>query len=347
VIETDAVVIGAGPVGLFQVFELGLQEIGAQVVDSLSFVGGQCAELYPDKPIYDIPAVAVCTGRELADRLMQQLAPFKPAFHLGQQVSGLMRRDDGRFELETNRGTRFLTRLVLIAAGAGAFLPRKLKLDGLARFEGSQLHYHVADVEALAGQQVIVVGGDERAVDTAVRIATGNAAAAQVTLVHRRDHFDGPEALLARLRGLRQSGAVKVIAGQPTAFDEADGRLASVTITDNDDVAHTVPADALLVCLGLSPKLGPISDWGLAIERKQLVVDTASFQTSVPGLFAVGDINTYPGKRKLIVSGFHEATLAAFAAAAHLRPEKPVQLQYTTTSPRLHALLGVPTPVKA
>ncbi|RYG14916.1 MAG: NAD(P)/FAD-dependent oxidoreductase [Burkholderiales bacterium] len=347
VIETDALVIGAGPVGLFQVFELGLLDIRAHVVDSLPYAGGQCVELYADKPIYDIPSVAVCTGQELADRLLAQVAPFEPRFHFSQVVTGLQQQPDSRFSVQTSRGTRFLAKTVFIAAGVGAFQPKQLRVEGLDAYENSQLFYHPSDTAAFAGRHLVIVGGDEEAVSCALAFAEpGATAAASVTLIHRRDEFKADAARLGQLAAQRDNGSIRFLAGQITGFDEIDNKLAAVKVTDPDDAIHTIATDALLVYLGLSPKLGPVTGWGLDIERKQLKVDTERFSTSVPGIFAVGDINTYPGKRKLIVSGFHECVLAAFGAAAIVFPDQPIHLQYTTTSPKLHRLLGV-TPASA
>lgn len=342
VIETDALIVGAGPVGLFQVFELGLQDLRAQVVDSLPRAGGQCVELYADKPIYDIPAVAVCTGRELVDRLLEQIAPFRAGFHLGQEVRTVARREDGRFDVETSAGTRFVAGVVVIAAGVGSFQPKRLRIEGLERFEGSQVFYRVDDAAAFAGKQLVITGGGDSALDWALHFAQDGAAG--VTLVHRRDQFSAVPATVAKVEALRHAGRLRFLAGQVSGFDERDGALAAVKITGSDGAEQSLPADSLLVFHGLTPRLGPIADWGLALERRQLAVDTASFRTSVPGIFAVGDVVTYPGKRKLIVSGFHEAALAAFGAAAHLQPDQPALLQYTTTSPKLHRLLGVDTP---
>ena len=344
-IQADAVIIGAGPVGLFQVFELGLLEIKAHVIDSLAYPGGQCIELYPDKPIYDIPAVPVCTGKELTDNLLRQIEPFGATFHLGQTVTALQQREDGRFFIETHKGTQFVATTVFIAAGMGAFEPRTLALDGIARFEGTQLFYSVKKPAELARKHLVVVGGGDSALDWALNLAQdGPQQAASVTLVHRRDGFKAAPASIAKMRELRESGRMKFIVGQVTAYEETDGRLAKVKVTGPDSSEHELPLDALLVFFGLSPKLGPIANWGLDIERRQLKVDTEKFSTSVPGIFAVGDINTYPGKKKLILSGFHECALAAFGAARFIFPDKPVHLQYTTTSPKLHKVLGVETP---
>ena len=346
-IQTDALVIGAGPVGLFQVFQLGLQDIHAQVVDALPHVGGQCAELYPDKPIYDIPGLPVVGGQQLVDQLMQQAAPFRPGLHLGQQVSELARAGDGRWQLQTSTGRRFIARTVFIAAGAGAFVARSVKLDGIERHLGSQVLFALPDAGALAGQQVLVMGDEEQALRAAISLAQGGALApACVTLVHRRDSFRASEATVAELQALRDSGALQFIAGQPLALvcADEDGVGAAITaleLATPDGQTRTVPMDKMLVLMGLSPRLGPIADWGFDLQRRQVPVDAERFQTALPGVFAVGDINTYPGKKKLLLCGFHEATLAAFAAAAIVRPDQQGPLQYTTTSSRLHRLLGV------
>ncbi|MCW7541544.1 NAD(P)/FAD-dependent oxidoreductase [Aquabacterium sp. A7-Y] len=345
-VETDAVIVGAGPVGLFQVFELGLLEIKAHVIDSLGYPGGQCIELYPDKPIYDIPALARCTGKELTERLLEQIEPFGATFHLGQEVTGLNRREDGRFDIETSRGSRFVSKTVFIAAGVGAFQPRTLKVEGIERHEGSQLFYRVRNPAQFAGKHLVIIGGGDSALDWALTFAQdGPHRAASVILIHRRDDFRAAPASVSRMRALCEAHEMQLIIGQATGLQEQDGRLTGLKITGSDGVTRLVPLDMLLVFFGLSPKLGPIAQWGLALERRQLVVDTEKFETSVPGIFGVGDINTYPGKKKLILSGFHEAALAAFGAAPYVFPDRRVQLQYTTTSPKLHKVLGVETPV--
>ncbi len=340
-LETDAVIIGAGPVGLFQVFELGLLEIKAHVIDSLPEVGGQCTELYPDKPIYDIPAVPVCTGRELTDALLKQIAPFGAQFHLGQEVCVLEKRSDGRFFIKTSRDTTFITKTVFIAAGVGSFQPRTLKVEGIDKFEDSQLFYRVRNPALFHGKNLVVAGGGDSALDWALNLQPH---AESVVLVHRRDEFRAAPASVAKMQALCDEFAMQLLVGTITGFEESAGRLSEVRVTSNDGITRRVPLDALLVFFGLSPKLGPIADWGLALERKQIQVDTEKFETNIPGIFAVGDINIYPGKKKLILSGFHEAALAAFGAAKYIFPEKKVHLQYTTTSPKLHKVLGVDTP---
>ncbi|HNU09736.1 MAG TPA: NAD(P)/FAD-dependent oxidoreductase [Rubrivivax sp.] len=345
-IQTDAVIIGAGPVGLFQVFELGLLEIKAHVIDSLGYPGGQCVELYPDKPIYDIPAVPVCTGQELTDNLLKQIEPFGATFHFGQEVSVVRKEADGRFFVETSKGTRFLTKTVFIAAGVGSFQPRTLKVEGIDKFENSQLFYRVRNPALFAGKNLVIVGGGDSALDWTLNfVQEGPNQAESVILLHRRDGFRAAPASVSRMRELCDAMEMQFMVGQVSGFEERDGRLAAIKVAGGDGVTRVVPLDMLLVFFGLSPKLGPIADWGLDIDRKQIVVDTGKFQTSIPGIFAVGDINTYPGKKKLILSGFHEAALAAFGASPYIFPEKRVLLQYTTTSPKLHKVLGVETPV--
>ena len=339
--QTDALIIGAGPVGLFQVFELGLLDIKSHVIDSLPAVGGQCIELYPDKPIYDIPAIPVCTGRELTNNLLKQIEPFAPQFHLGQEVASLERQDDGRFLVSTSQGKQFLSKTVFIAAGVGAFQPRTLKLEGIEAFEGKQLFYHVNDPERFTDKQIVICGGGDSALDWALHLV---GKAKSVTLLHRRDDFKATPKAIGEIRRLCAEQKMALLIGQISSFETMHGRLCALQVTDIDGLSQTIPVDDLLVFFGLSPKLGPIADWGLNIDRKQITVDTEKFQTNIPGIYAVGDINIYPGKKKLILSGFHEAALAAFAAAAYLQPEKQIPLQYTTTSPKLHKALGVSSP---
>ena len=343
-IETEALVIGAGPVGLFQVFQLGLQGIGCHMVDALPHVGGQCAELYADKPIYDIPGIPVCTGRELVARLQQQIAPFKPSFHLGQLVSRLERQADGRWLVETTTGSSFIASTVFLAAGVGAFVPRQLVIDGLEAFNGTQVFAQEADPARWAGQHLVVAGDGDAALQTcldACEQAAQGAGPASITLLHRRDQFTAQPERIALMRQACAAGRMRFVPGQPTGLRIEAGRLLALELLTPQGDSEWLPLDLLQTCLGLSPKLGPIAQWGLAMERKQLVVNTENFGTSEPGIFAVGDINTYPGKKKLILCGFHEATLAAFGAVALLRPAEKTLLQYTTTSTLLHKRLGV------
>lgn len=354
-ISCDALVIGAGPVGLFQVFQLGLQGISAQLVDVLPVAGGQCIELYADKPIYDIPALPVCTGRELVDRLLHQIAPFSPGLHLGQEVSLLAPRADGRFDLATSGGQTFIARTVFIAAGVGAFVPRRLQAPGAEQLGADALFYRLPALPALAGRQVLVVGGEHDAVQSAITLAEAlhslppTQQPARITLLHRRATLTAESAQLAQLQAHLDAGRLRFLAGQVVGIDlrpGQPGQLSGVQVVDGDGQTQAVAADALLVQLGISPKLGHIADWGLAMARRQLQVDPAHFETTTAGIYAVGDVVSYPGKKKLILCGFHEATLAAFAALARLRPDEPTLLQYTTTSARLQQRLGVYTPAK-
>ncbi|MGO4158520.1 NAD(P)/FAD-dependent oxidoreductase [Cupriavidus sp. YAF13] len=341
-LEIDALIVGAGPVGLFQVFELGLLEIKAHVIDSLKVVGGQCVELYPDKPIYDIPAVPICTGQELTDNLLKQIEPFEPTFHLGQEVAVVERREDGRFFVETSLGTRFITKTIFIAAGVGSFQPRTVKVDGIDKFDGKQLFYRVKDPSRFHGRNLVVVGGGDSALDWTLDLV---GKAESVVMIHRRDGFRAAPASVAKMKDLCEQMEMQFLVGQISGYEEKDGLLTEIKVTGADGVTRRLPLDDLLVFFGLSPKLGPIAEWGLDLERKQIKVDTEKFETNIPGIFAVGDINTYPGKKKLILSGFHEAALAAFGAAPYIFPEKKIHMQYTTTSPKLHKILGVDSPV--
>jgi thioredoxin reductase (NADPH) len=340
-IETEALVIGAGPVGLFQVFQLGLQGIHCHVIDALPHVGGQCAELYAGKPIYDIPGIPFCTGQELVERLQEQIAPFKPTLHLGQQVSTIERQADQRLAVTTQTGQTFLAKTLFIAAGVGAFVPRRMVLDGLDAFDGSQVFAEHPAPEQWAGQHLVVAGDSDAALQTCLDASQGPQAAASVTLLHRRDQFTAAPELVAQMRGACVAGRMRFVAGQPTDLRVEQGRLQALELLNPQGDTEWLSLDVLQTCLGLSPKLGPMAQWGLAMERKQLVVNTENFATSEPGIFAVGDINTYPGKKKLILCGFHEATLAAYGAVALLRPEEKTLLQYTTTSTLLHQRLGI------
>ena len=347
-IKTDALIIGAGPAGLFQVFELGLREISSHVVDALPFAGGQCVELYGDKPIYDIPALPKCTGRELTGRLLEQIRPFATTFHFDQLVSHIAPAGGGRFHVRTRAGLHFDCGAIVLAAGVGAFVPRTLTVAGLDAFEGRQLFHRseLVPADALAGKQVLVSGATQQALEFATRLCDAVArhapdAPARVTLIHRRDAFDAADDTVAAFRTACSAGALHCVAGQPTGLQVDGERLTALTLLDATGATVSLPVDTLVVLQGLSPKLGPLADWGLALERRQVQVETARFQTSVPGLFAIGDVVHYPGKQRLILSAFHEATLAAAGVAGHLSPGDDGPIEYTTSSPRIHKLLGV------
>lgn len=339
-ISTDVVIVGAGPCGLFQVFELGLLGLKAEVVDSIRQPGGQCTELYPDKPIYDIPAIPVCTGQELTDSLLKQIEPFHCGLHLGQEVTVVRREDDDSFFVETSAGTQFVARAVVIAGGVGSFQPRPLRVPHAEAFEGVSLHYRVRDPRLFDGAKIVILGGGDSALDWVLELA---GSAGHVTLVHRRDEYRAAPVSVARMRALAEAGTIDLVENaKATAISGNDGRMTSISVQVTEGGAIDIPADHALVFFGLAPKLGPIADWGLDINRKTINVDTEKFETSEPGIYAVGDINQYPGKKKLILCGFHEAALAAFAIKQRLEPDKKVHVQYTTTSPIMHQRLGVP-----
>ena len=340
-IQSDAVIVGAGPVGLFQAFQLGLQDIRSHIIDALPHVGGQCVEHYADKPIYDIPGIPVCTGRELVAQLQTQIKPFAPTFHLNQEVTEVERLDDGHISVRTSTGLHFVCKVLVIAAGVGAFQARKLAVEGSKELEGTHVHYRLSNTARFASHDVVVMGGEESAVAAALKLTLETQAPKSVTLMHRRDVFAAQPVLLQAMRDAVASGKLQLQIGQPTALLSTAHQMHAVQVATPEGQTIERPAQHVLAFLGLSPKLGPIANWGLAMERKQLVVTTESFATDVPGIFAVGDINTYPGKKKLILCGFHEATLAAFGAAAIVHPTRKTLLQYTTTSTERHRLLGL------
>lgn len=337
-IQADVVIVGAGPCGLFQIFELGLLGIHAHIVDSLKHPGGQCSELYPEKPIYDIPALPVCGAQELVDRLLQQTKPFNAQFHLGEEVTELKVLEDHSFLLRTSQDTRFHARAVIIAGGLGSFQPRRLGVEGAEAFEGSRIHYKVKSAAEFTGKRLVIFGGGDSALDWTLEFA---GKARSVTLVHRRPDFRAAPASVARMRDLVQHGSIKYVEAVAQSVIAEGAEFRGVRVKKTDGQIEDLHADYALVFFGLHPKLGPIAEWGLTIDKRAITVDTEKFQTNVPGIFAVGDINTYPGKKKLILSGFHEAALAAFAVASHLNPAKKIPLQYTTTSPIMHKRLGV------
>jgi thioredoxin reductase (NADPH) len=338
-IQADVVIVGAGPCGLFQIFELGLLGIHAHVVDSLKHPGGQCSELYPEKPIYDIPALPVCGAQELVDRLLQQAKPFNAQFHMGEEVTELKVLEDETFLLRTSVNTRFHAKTVIIAGGLGSFQPRRLGVEGAEGFEGSRIHYKVKSAAEFTNKRLVIFGGGDSALDWTLEFA---GKARSLTLVHRRPDFRAAPASVARMRDLVQHRSIDYVEAIAQSVIAEDSEFRGVRVKRSDGQIQELEADHALVFFGLHPKLGPIAEWGLGIDKRAIQVDTEKFQTNIPGVFAVGDINTYPGKKKLILSGFHEAALAAFAVAARLNPAKKIPLQYTTTSPIMHKRLGVP-----
>jgi thioredoxin reductase (NADPH) len=337
VIETDALIVGAGPVGLFAVFELGLLDIKAHVVDILGKVGGQCAELYPEKPIYDIPALPIVTGQELTDRLMDQIKPFNATFHLGERIDGVQRHADGRFAIETDAGKRFLAKVLIIAAGGGSFTPKRPPLEGIEAFEGTGVHYSVRRMETFRDKDVLIIGGGDSALDWTLNL---HPLAKSLTLLHRRDDFRGAPHSVEQMRQLVASGRMRLMIGQVTGLHGTGAALEAVTVKTKD-AEERIACNAMLPFFGLTMKLGPIANWGLNLADNLIPVDTERFETSEKGIFAVGDINTYPGKLKLILSGFHEVALMSQAAHRIVHPDKKVLFQYTTSSSSLQKKLGV------
>jgi thioredoxin reductase (NADPH) len=336
-IETDAVIIGGGPVGLFAVFELGLVDIKSHVIDILDKPGGQCAELYPEKPIYDIPGLPIVTGQGLTDALMTQIKPFGATFHLGQRVDALQKLDDGRFQLVTDIGTQFIAKVVVIAAGGGSFTPKRPPLQGIEAYEGKSVFYSVRRMEDFRGKDVLVVGGGDSALDWTLNLQP---IANSLALLHRRDDFRGAPHSVEQMRALVADKKIALMIGQMGSLEGADGTLSAVTVKTKDgDVRHA--CNRLLPFFGLTMKLGPVANWGLNLNENLVPVDTEKFETSSPGIFAVGDINTYPGKLKLILSGFHEVALMAQAAHKIVYPGKKLLFQYTTSSSSLQKKLGV------
>jgi thioredoxin reductase (NADPH) len=338
VISTDAVIIGAGPCGLFAIFELGLLDIKCQVIDILDRPGGQCAELYPEKPIYDIPALPIVTGAELTHKLLEQVKPFKPEFHFNQMVTELKKLGEANFELKTDGGLTFRSKVVVIAAGGGSFQPKKPPIPGIDAYEGKSVLYSVKKMEALRGKDILIVGGGDSALDWTLNLQP---LAKSLTLLHRRDDFRAAPDSVKKMRELVAAGKMQFKLGQVTGLAGDDGLLSTVHVKSTDGTAFDVAANALLPFFGLTMKLGPVADWGLNLHENLIPVDTAKFESSVHGIFAIGDINTYPGKLKLILCGFHEAALMAQEAFHIKNPGERLLFQYTTSSSSLQKKLGV------
>jgi thioredoxin reductase (NADPH) len=327
--QTDVAIIGAGPVGLFAVFECGMLGLKCHVIDALAAPGGQCSALYPEKPIYDIPGYPMIEAAALIARLEEQAAPFAPVYHLDQQVDRLARLADGRLRLETNRGTAFTARAVIIAAGVGAFGPNRPPLDGIERFEGKSVFYLVTRREAFRGQRIVIAGGGDSAVDWAISLAE---IAARVMVVHRRAKFRAAPESAARLDALAKAGHIElVVPYQLAGLEGAEGQLAAVNVADLAGQTKRLEADVLLPFFGLSMNLGPIAGWGLALDHHHITVAPATCMSSAQSIFAIGDIATYPGKLKLILSGFAEAALAAHAIYPLVHPGEALHFEYSTT----------------
>jgi len=338
---TDIIIIGGGPVGLFAVFELGLLDMKAHVVDILDKPGGQCAELYPEKPIYDIPALPVVTGNELTERLMEQIRPFNPVFHFGQMAEKLEKRNGG-WRLTTDAGTVIDAKVVVIAAGGGSFTPKKPPLKDLEQYEGKSVFYAVRRMEQFRGKNIVIAGGGDSALDWTVNLQP---LAASVTLLHRRDEFRAAPHTVSQMRQLVNDNKMKLVISNLTGLKGADGALEALVLTEADKSTRELPCDTLLAFYGLTMKLGPVgaicSQLGIEMRNGLVPVDTEKFETSVPQLFAIGDINWYPGKLKLILSGFHEGALMAQQAFRYVYPERKLRFEYTTSSSNLQEKLGV------
>jgi thioredoxin reductase (NADPH) len=337
VITTDVVIVGAGPVGLFAVFELGLVDVKSNLVDILDRPGGQCTELYPEKPIYDIPGLTVVTGQELTDRLMEQIKPFGAAFHFNQRVESLERRKGG-FRLTTDADTVLDCKVLVIAAGGGSFTPKRPPLPGIEQYEGTSVFYSVRKMENFRDRDVLIVGGGDSALDWTLNLQP---VAKSLTLLHRRAEFRAAPASVQKMFQLVEQGDVNFKLGQVTQLHGEGGKLRAVTVKGPDGATFELPCEVMLPFFGLTMKLGPVADWGLNLEENLIPVDTAKFETSEKGIFAIGDINTYPGKLKLILSGFHEAALMAQEAHHYIYPDKKLIFQYTTSSTSLQKKLGV------
>ncbi|MBW8728162.1 MAG: NAD(P)/FAD-dependent oxidoreductase [Inquilinus limosus] len=328
--RTDVAIIGAGPVGLFAVFECGMLKMKCHVVDVLDVQGGQCAALYPEKPIYDIPGQPRIEAAELIDRLVEQAAPFAPVYHLGQRVETLTRQPDGRWLVGTSAGTQIDAAAVIVAAGVGAFGPNRPPLAGIEAYENASVFYMVTRKETLRGKRVVVAGGGDSALDWSILLAD---IAAKVMVVHRRDKFRGAPDSVAKLHALAEAGKIELVTPyQLHGLEGAGGQLAAVTVATLDGEVRRLEADVLLPFFGLSMNLGPIADWGLALDKSHIAIDQATAATSAPGIFAVGDIATYPHKLKLILTGFAEAASAAHAIHPLAHPGEVLHFEYSTTS---------------
>lgn len=337
VVKTDVLIVGAGPVGLFAVFELGLFDMKCHLIDILDRPGGQCTELYPEKPIYDIPALPRVGAQELVDRLMEQISPFQPGFTFNRMVSGLERLEDGSFRITTDENELFDAKVVVIAAGGGSFQPKRPPIPGIENFEGKSVLYSVRRMDEFRDQDVVVVGGGDSALDWTLNLQP---IARSMTLVHRRPEFRAAPDSVNKMYALQETGQLEFQIGQVTGVAGEGGYLRSATIKGPDGDVE-VACTRMLPFFGLTMKLGPIAEWGLNLHENLIPVDTEKFETSVPGIFAIGDINWYPGKLKLILSGFHEAALMAQAAKRIIAPAERVVFQYTTSSTSLQKKLGV------
>jgi thioredoxin reductase (NADPH) len=338
-VKTDVVIIGAGPIGLFAVFQLGLLDMKCHLVDILDKIGGQCAELYPEKPIYDIPGIPYTSAQGLVDALLQQIKPFSPQFHLGEMVESVEKIGEPLFRVKTDQGKVFESKIVVIAAGGGSFQPKRPPIPGIEPYEGKSVFYAVRKMEKFRDQRVLIVGGGDSALDWTLNLAP---IARHLTLLHRRSEFRAAPDSVNKMMALEGEGKIDLVFGQVTALEGADGQVQKAIAKTNEGSIFEIACDALLPFFGLTMKLGPVANWGFELKNNELIpVETASFETSMPGIFAIGDINWYPGKLKLILSGFHEGALMAQKAHRYVYPDKRLVFQYTTSSTSLQKKLGV------
>jgi len=338
-IKTDVVIIGAGPIGLFAVFELGLLDMKAHLIDILDKIGGQCAELYPEKPIYDIPGIPYTSAQGLVDALLQQIKPFNPQFHLNEMVEKVEKIGEPQFRVTTDQGKVFESKIVVIAAGGGSFQPKRPPIPGVEPYEGKSIFYAVRKMEAFRGKRILIVGGGDSALDWTLNLAP---IASHLTLLHRRSEFRAAPDSVNKMMALVGEGKIDLVLGQVTTLHGEQGQISKAVVKTNEGSAYEIACDVMLPFFGLTMKLGPVANWGFELKNNELIpVETAAFETSVPGIFAIGDINWYPGKLKLILSGFHEGALMAQKAHRYVYPDKRLVFQYTTSSTSLQKKLGV------
>ena len=335
-IKTDAVIIGAGPVGLFSIHQLGIKGLKSEVIDNLDRAGGQCIELYPDKPIYDIPAIPECTGKELTENLLKQIKPFKTNFHFNERVQEVSSQNDN-WIVKTNRNKTFIAPNIIIAGGVGSFEPRKISLKDAEKYEGKSIFYSVSDKNKFKGKKITIFGGGDSALDWTLELSK----ISNVTLVHRRDEFRGAPHTLNEIKKLQKSGKLKIKTKYQLSEIEGDKSIKSITIKNDDEKTLKIDTDFVLGFFGLVMQLGPIADWGLNMNKKTILVNTENFQTDKKGIFAIGDICTYPGKERLILSGFHEASLASVECFKRARPKEKYRFQFTTSSKEIQDRLGI------
>ena len=335
-IDTDVLVIGAGPTGLFCVHQLGIIGLKCEVVDNLDKIGGQCIELYPDKPIYDIPAIPVCTGEELTNNLIKQIKPFKTKFHLSDRVEEV-NKNKNNWIVKTSKGKEFKSSSIIIAGGVGSFEPRKFPIKECEKFEGKQILYSIKDKNAFKNKTVSIFGGGDSALDWAIELSIDS----KVQIIHRRDEFRGAQASIDKVKELSKEGKIELLTKYQIKSVDGDNEIKSISVKHDDGTVKKIETNYVLGFFGLIMKLGPIVNWGLNLDKKHIPVDTEKFETNQQGIFAIGDICTYPGKLKLILSGFHEGALAARGCFKYARPDETLRFEFSTTSKSVHDRLGV------